>query len=472
MASDYMDHPDVVKEVDAIRIVIKDLLKARATGTVSGFEKFFWMRAKPSDDRVRFGASIRSDPSPDDGYWICNLVLKGGGTLGLAHAGFVSALESANIRFAGLAGASAGSIVALGIAAARGGDLLKSTTADIVDVTASAPLDWFIDGPRPIRMLIKHYLLGRRMASPSVWIGLFRSWQRLLSKRGLNQGNNFELWLQSVMDRFDVSTLDKLSDCLLEIRDTLFEANSDLGNALNNKLITYDGAPKDKREQAAELLRLMSSAMPIGMKFDLPSQMKYLNHDPATTSPAKLARMSMAIPAFFDPVEMPINSAIWQNADFLDHLAQLLPQGQANEFRALDRLTFLDGGMFANLPSDAFARNLCDIPTLVVPLVDRVETKRFMRKRRMRALIGDALACGQAMRFQRDLDAYLQRADHAEAFNTKNENQPIPRTFPMQISPIATGDAHWLNFVMTTTEKQDLFLAGVKAARQFIERMK
>lgn len=472
MTCAYLDHPDVIDETKAIRAAVAASLERREADTVSGFEKFFWVRATSAEGRVRFRPSVKSGPSTDDGYWICNLVLKGGGTLGLAHAGFVAGLESANIRFAGLAGASAGSIVALGIAAARGGDLLKRTTPDIVDVTASAPLDWFIDGPRPIRMLIKRCLLGRRMGSPAVLIGLFRAWRRLLSKRGLNQGDNFEFWLQSVMDRFGVATLDKLNDRLLDIRDTLLVANDDLGDELENRLVTYDGAPEDEREQASELLRLMSSAMPIGMKFELPSQMKYLDHDPATTSPARLARMSMAIPAFFDPVEMPVNSSTWQSASFLDHLAQLVPEGQANEFRALDRLTFLDGGVFANLPSDAFARNLCDIPTLVVPLVGRVETKKFMRKRRIRSLYDDAVGCAQAMRFQRDLDAYLQRAGHAEAFNERNAAQPVPKTFPMQISPIATGDTHWLNFVMSAGQKQDLFLAGVKAARQFIERMR
>jgi predicted acylesterase/phospholipase RssA len=59
-------------------------------------------------------------PHPQTGnIRLTHLVLQGGGTLGIAHLGFLYGLEQAGVRFVGTAGTSAGAIVALMLAAAE-----------------------------------------------------------------------------------------------------------------------------------------------------------------------------------------------------------------------------------------------------------------------------------------------------------------------------------------------------------------
>jgi predicted acylesterase/phospholipase RssA len=63
---------------------------------------------------------VSADPEDSNTtlQWV-NLVMAGGGMLGIGHVGFVRVLEQAGVRFIGLGGASAGAINALLIAAVR-----------------------------------------------------------------------------------------------------------------------------------------------------------------------------------------------------------------------------------------------------------------------------------------------------------------------------------------------------------------
>ena len=473
MSSDYLGNPPVRKELARIQDLARSARDARKPGRVGSLDRFFWLTAYQEANQVRFVPSAARIKNAEQGYWICNLVLKGGGTLGLAHAGFVAGIEHAGIRFAGLAGASAGSIVTLGIAAARGSDLLRPSTEGIVEAIASAPLDWFIDGPRPIRMLIKHFLLDRSPISPRIWIGALFAWRKLLQTRGLNYGDVFERWLEDEMTRLGAPTLLALENHLESIYATLERAEDDLKPLFapatpNLRLLRSPQSNRPAQEQAKDLLRIIASALPIGMKFELPRQMKYLRHNPAGLSPAKLARMSMAIPAFFEPVRMQVNPTQWKQAPFLRHLAELSSAETGRAFEELTELTFIDGGVFANLPSDSFTDTLPDLPTILVPLVGIGKPDRFQRSNRTTSLVEDALACVNAMRLQRDVDAYLKlRRSLAGSGSTSQQNR-LPHTAGVAPAPINTGDADWLNFVMSEGEKLELFLAGVKAAYEFL----
>lgn len=54
-----------------------------------------------------------SDTIDENGHQYVDLVMEGGGVLGLALVGYIYILEQAGIRFIGIAGTSAGSIAAL-----------------------------------------------------------------------------------------------------------------------------------------------------------------------------------------------------------------------------------------------------------------------------------------------------------------------------------------------------------------------
>ncbi|MEZ5868771.1 MAG: hypothetical protein R3D46_10125 [Defluviimonas denitrificans] len=179
--------------------------------------------------------------------------------------------------------------------------------------------------------------------------------------------------------------------------------------------------------------------------------MRYLTLPPATTSPAKLARMSMAIPAFFDPVVCGVDPVEWKRARFMSQLQKLRPKERIADYRALGRLTFIDGGVFANLPSDAFVEVAPGSANrggaIVAPKTRRLpapEPSASAARRRDRLRFGDPVAA-------RAWDAYLRL--HRSA------NSATIRT-----APIDTGEANWLNFVMSEGEKIELFVAGVEAA--------
>lgn len=477
MTSAYLTYQRVLEEMTVIDGLVERNREARRRGHASALDRFFWLSAQRKQDGIRFHPSCTPGNAQDKRHWICNLVLRGGGTLGLAHIGFVAGLERAGIRFAGLAGASAGSIVAMGIAAARGNDLLHSVTDQISRSTSTAPLDGFIDGPRPIRKLIKHLLLRRPFHAPPFWLGLIPAWRRLLRRRGLNQGDNFERWYEAEMARFGVPRLADLERNLATIHDTLDGARTDLKRYYSECLddgrqILVATGPKatTHSDKAARIFKLISSAMPIGMKFELPKDLVYLHLQREQISPAKLVRMSMAIPAFFEPVRIPVNRAKWSQAPLLNHLKDLVSNSDvASRFDRLDELTFIDGGVFSNMPSDSFETDLPDLPTILVPLVSDSDAQRFKRDNRTSSLVKDALACVQAMRFQRDTDTYLRLQQKRAHFDTGNTAGPYPRSYNIATAPIPTGDMNWLNFVMHESDKRQLVLNGVTAARIFLE---
>ena len=73
-------------------------------GRTSDVDRFFWIRASESvageGPRFTFRSMVHDMDRKGMGeFRICNLVLQGGGTLGLAHAGFVAGLEAAGVRF-------------------------------------------------------------------------------------------------------------------------------------------------------------------------------------------------------------------------------------------------------------------------------------------------------------------------------------------------------------------------------------
>jgi len=66
-----------------------------------------------------------------------------------------------------------------------------------------------------------------------------------------------------------------------------------------------------------------------------------------------------------------------------------------------------------------------------------------------------------------------------KAFDQAEENAPdvvsdkrAPRRYPVAIAPIDTGDANWLNFVMSAEDKAILFLTGLRRARDLLKTLK
>ena len=447
-------------------------------------DRFFWLRAARSDggNLSIWPAHDRPGLPPTNGapVRLCNIVLQGGGTLGLAHAGFVAGLEAAGIRFVGLAGTSAGSILAMGIAAIRGDDLTRETYARLAAITDAVPMDSFIDGPRPVRVLIKRALKGHRLYLPQFWPGLVAALSRLRDRRGLNHGTAFETWFESIMTELGWARIDDLYAALDRVWADLSDlrslrADDGAGNPVLMDPSRVDPA-LDGRPGAA-LLQLISMAMPVGLKFRLPQDLHYLSAEYERISPARLVRTSMSIPAFFEPVVMRTNPDTWAER-VRGEVSDLVSRHEARRFEELADLTFLDGGMMSNLPSDSFRDLMPEVPTIVVPLVHGGTPREITRRKGLADLGRDAAACATAVRLQRDRETWAQNTVLRAAFDQAEAAAPgvvagtrPRRRYPVAIAPIDTGDANWLNFVMSAEEKAALFETGLIRAHDLLHQI-
>ena len=447
---------------------------------ISGIDRFFWLRAsrRPAGIHPRFSFRSGLGPEKMNGckeFRICNLVLQGGGTLGLAHAGFVAGLEQAGVRFLGLAGTSAGSIIAMGLAAIRGPDLDRTTYEELAKLSSSVPMDSFIDGPRPIRIFIKRALKRSGMFSPSFWIAALAALKRLRDRRGLNYGDVFEAWLEEVMRDMEFGSIEQLDEALKTIWSDIEDLTEPtLGDGIPAPIsLDRYGGSNGQKARHRDLLQLVTTAMPVGLKLTLPQDLTYLDPEYQRVSPARLVRTSMSIPAFFEPVTMRTNKSTWptQAGETLGHL---LPQNKLNFFKDLDELVFLDGGLVSNLPSDSFRDVMRDVPTIVVPLYGDQKNPAVTGRRAYRDLLGDALSCISAIRLQRDREVWQQNKDLGVEFNRLEELRVeryggVARVYPTRMAEVNTADKDWLNFVMTEHDKTELFQSGLNAAEEFLK---
>ena len=222
-----------------------------------------------------------SGGAPDRGYYLTNLVLQGGGTLGLAHAGFIAGLEQGNFRFPGVAGTSAGAIVAMGLLVMRKQDISNGVADKVRDLVDQIPMDMFVDGPRVIRRLVKRLAARRSIRLPLFWPALFESFARLKNKRGLNSGEVFERWMKNILVEYGIietADLERLMDGIAKDLSA-----SKIGD---QKPFERQNRPIEKND----VFKIISTAMPTGSKFCLPRDLKYLDPEYRELSPAKLVR--------------------------------------------------------------------------------------------------------------------------------------------------------------------------------------
>jgi NTE family protein len=455
-------------------------------------DDFFWLKARGVDGRAP-GAPYRAleffnsaeppagarlpangkSPVGKAGNRIANIVLQGGGVLGLAHAGFVTGLETAGVRFVGIAGASAGAIMAMGMAAVRGDDLLNSTHEKVVDIVGAMPMGAFIDGPYRTRRLIKQFLLKRQSYLPSSWPAWLGALRQILHTRGLNPGNAFEDWLRGVLAGHGLATIDDLLARLDRIAGQLNDAIRAAGNG-QSPLLALETVEDKGKDNGKELLQIMAACTPIGVKFEFPRDVEYLSAEAGSNSPATLVRASMSIPFFFEPAVFEVNKEKWP-AFIEEKFKNLADKDKRHELSGIDEVAFLDGGIFSNLPVDAFSTILLNVPTVAVPLMNTAPAKPYRRRARLSSLAEDIGTVGFMVRNQRDRDAIdlLDRRrlifEKRQASSSPAIRATMPPTFPFRLAAINVKDANWLNFVMDEKDMMDLFEMGLRRARNFLK---
>ncbi|WP_018412545.1 patatin-like phospholipase family protein [Methyloversatilis thermotolerans] len=362
-----------------------------------------------------------SDIVDAEGRQYVDFVMEGGGVLGISLLGYVYALEQAGIRLLGIGGTSAGSIVALILAALGRADQAKAERA--VDILAAMPMASFIDGDGDARDFTQAMLAKSGPAKL-----LFKAAQcidNLKEDLGLHPGRKFENWLSDVLAKQGVRTLGDLEAVLQQVPP-----------GLKHRL--DDAAFRGDRECGR--LVIIAADISTETKVDFPRMAPLYWTDPAKVNPARLARASMSIPFFFHPftVDVPQGEESRKRWEELASYTHPLPK----------KAMFMDGGIMSNFPINTFhvKNRVPHAPTFGAKIgFDR----RARDVTKPAALIG---AIFDSARHTLDYDFIVSNPDYRQL-----------------VANIDVEDSHnWLNFEMADDEKLQLFVAGVKTAETFL----
>ena len=367
------------------------------------------------------GAAV-SDLVDAEGHQYVDLVMEGGGVLGVALVGYTWALETAGIRFLGIGGTSAGAINALLLSA-----LARPSEAGserVLGALAEANLWSFVDGGEPAREFVK--ALGSGKTWKILLTGAFVA-GKVARDLGLNPGDVLEAWLERALADVDARTVDDLS------RRRVLPPLS---------LRAEDGArspvdPADVRSRLA----LITAEVTTESKVELPRMARMLFADPGAQSPASFVRASMSIPGLFRPVRV----AVPRDPDTERAWREL---NRTYRGRIPDEVVLVDGGIVSNFPIDLFhvPDAVPRAPTFGVKLgTDREE----------------AAEVDGVFSF---LGAMFDTARHAADLSFLQDNPDYRHL----VATILTGEHDWLNFEMTVREQADLFRRGAAAARDFL----
>jgi NTE family protein len=427
-------------------------------GAVETLKKIRELAAEKQDSFGQF--FVRLEGASDNGLalHLSNVVFQGGGVLGLAHVGFLAGLEAAGIRCAGLSGTSAGAIVATTIACIRRADVARSTFEELFGVLVTMPMASFVDGRHSIRKLINHFL-GRGGIPPiSLWPAMWTALRQLLDRRGLNPGREFESWLETTFSDRGVTNNVILKADLTQVR-TVLEA---LGVGFIKPRKLSHGHFIDDPEAAAALsmLRVVATGLPSGLKITFPEDLTFLDSKYNEASPAIFVRASMAIPAFFEPKLLEVDADRWRD-DVENRLRHLVAPNQITDVSSARHLYLVDGGLLSNVPVDAFELmtrkkgSAEKFPTIVATLVGWKRPEPEATWRSPRRVASDLMRLAQAVRLQRDRDAWRR------VLQTRNE--------AVRVVEIDSSEHNWLNFAMDDAEKGQLFVKGLNRAGRFLQ---
>ena len=377
-------------------------------------------------EKAEKGRYIVSDVILKEGgreYQFVDLVMEGGGTLGIALVGYIHALEQAGIRFLGMGGSSVGAIVSL-LAYSCGGRM-EAKGEKLAAIVGEMDLGGMVDGRFAARRLSR--LLGKKNAplrTPRIVIYALFSLCPIFRKLGLNPGDMLFQWISDRLRDSGIATLADLNALTGALPPGL--AHRETGAAVTD----YDTS-----------LKLVVADITTSTKVVFPRMAPMYWQQPEKVNPACFARASASIPVFFQPFTVDGVSGIIKSGE---HWAQLGNfSGQLN-----DRVSFADGGLLSNFPIDLFDRpGTPRAPTLGVRLGGK--NRVVKETRNIKQYAGNLF---NALRHNADYD-----------FVYRN---PLYRHL---IAFIPTDRYNWLDFAMSGEDKLGLFKEGMLAGQAFLE---
>src|SRR5215210_3191306 len=263
-----------------------------------------------------------SDVIDDEGNQYVDLVMEGGGVLGVALVGYTFVLEEMGLRFLRIGGNSAGSINALLVAGL--GTPQERKSEKIVKELANVDFWSFVDGGRGARAfvqtLVRHpSLLG--LGFRGLWI------LRTVFKRlGINPGDAFFHWLSGLLSSNGIRTTRDLKERIAKLPPTLRTRGGE------------DLAPPH--------LALVAADVSTQTKVEFPNMAPLYWNNSDSVNPALYVRASMSIPGFFYPLGVP---SVPQGPEARQRWSDLASYDDGPPPAA----TFVDGGIILGLPGES-----------------------------------------------------------------------------------------------------------------------
>jgi NTE family protein len=379
------------------------------------------VQAAVRDAQVTCKGKEISDIVDTKGLQYVDLVMEGGGVLGIALTGYTYVLEQAGIRFLGIGGTSAGSINALMIAALGPPEEAKSEK--LLRMLAEMPMAAFIDGDQDARDF-SHAVLNKIGMMKLLWKALQIA-DNLTDDLGLNPGMKFFDWLTEQLEQVGIRTNADLMKRLGTVPTGLH---------LREKRSDTELKPGDEYGR----LIMVAADITTETKVEFPKMAGLYWASPQEVNPACFARASMSIPFFFHPFRVnncPQDKAKWKE---LAHYDGQLPQS----------VMFIDGGIMSNFPINLFHQpyRVPTSPTFGAKIgIDRLQPAAITKPSQLLGAVFDAA------RHTLDFDFISQNPDYTHL-----------------VAMIDTGDHNWLNFSMADSAKIDLFARGAQKAAAFL----
>jgi len=357
----------------------------------------------------------------DEQHQYVDLVMEGGGVLGIALAGYVYVLEELGVRFLQLGGTSAGSINAVLMAAA--GPVQDKKTPWILEKLLAQNLYDFVDGDADARDFVD-VLVGNQRLLQYLWKGA-QVLDNLTHEFGLNPGVTFHHWLQGLLAEKGIHTVADLHR---------------LRTLTPGQLRLRSGQAYDPGHPIR--IAVVAADVTTESKVVFPEMADLYYAEPAGVNPADFVRASMSVPFFFQPHQVANlpgagerGNARWQEA-----------VGYGGPIPSA--VYFIDGGILSNFPIDLFHQHykVPACPTFGIKLgLDRNQPNPITK---VTGLLG---AIFNTARHGYDYD-----------FITRNPD------FRHLVICAETDQYNWLDFGMQPDTKLALFAEGARAAMKFV----
>lgn len=359
-----------------------------------------------------------SDCIDEKGHQYVDLVLEGGGVLGVALVGYTWLLEQMGIRFGSLAGTSAGAINAMLLASHIDKEDKAISSEWVLNRIANTNFEDFMDGSSHARKLV--FKLLDKKGWLSIGYSFLKIRKHLGRKLGLHSAETFQHWITQALGEMDINS------------------SSDLIQRLKSKQEGVRNRFSPEALVSAFDIKLITAELSTQSKIQLPAMASLFWEDAEKISPALFVRASMSIPLFFEPLKVPLNH--WNAKEWESFTGFRGP--------AFKEATLVDGGLVSNFPIHVFHKEgVPSRPTFGIKL----------NNSRAQAQQIDSLG---SLGFQS-----FSTARHLFDYDFLYKNPDYRRL----IGYIDTGTHHWLNFRMTASDKLDLFRRGVKAAAEFLK---